>query len=516
MQASVRSFVLMVFLPVFFDFLEGSVAASAQNRKSARPKAAHAFSIRGEQHFVASDAAPGGDGSLKSPWDLQTALNQPASVRPGDVIWLRGGVYGTGLTQFTSKLTGTAAAPIIVRQWRGERATVNGGIAVYGPYTWYWGFEVTSTIQDRGPDRNALDGFDTYEGSAGTKFINLVIHDDSQGIGFWDKAVDAEIYGCIIYDNGFQGTDRGHGHGIYTQNNTGTKKIFDNIIFGQFGWGVHAYGSAQASVQGYQIEGNTVFNNGELSGQFSANILLAGGTPMSRIAVNSNYTYLPGTEGGSQLGWTWSPENVDLTSTGNYFIGGYVALEAWNWQTATFTNNTVYTKELINVVLSLADTQSTNVYKWDQNTYYGTALLRFNGQNVPQATWLSKGVDANSKFIGTAPQGVWVFVRPNAYEQGRGNITIYNWDMKSSVLVDLSSVLNPGDEYEIRDAQNFWGAPVTTGTYDGKPVSVTMTGLIRAVPVGRVTRQPVHTAPGFGSFVVLPRSRRVSDGARRH
>jgi len=477
--------------------LVGTDEASGQ----AKPE----FVVQGAQYFVSPDGRPSGQGTETSPWDFQTALNQPAAVKPGDVIWLRAGIYGTGRTQFTSKLAGTAAAPIIVRQWPGERATVNGGVAVYGPYVWFWGFEVTSTVPDRGPNRNALDGFDTYDGSIGTKFINLVIHDDSQGIGFWDKSIDAEINGCIIYHNGFQGSDRGHGHGIYTQNRMGTKRILDNIIFSQFGWGLHAYGSAKAGVEGYQIDGNIVFDNGELSGEFSDNILFAGGAPMSRIELNSNYTYFSRSQGDSKLGWAWSPANGDIVATGNYWIGGYVALEMWNWQSATFTGNTIYTKELINVGMSVTPAESPAKYVWDRNTYFGPALLRVNGENQNLAAWRATGVDSHSKFIPEAPHGVWTFVRPNAYEPGRANIAIYNWDLKKAVPVDLSMVLKPSEGFEIRDAQNYFGEPVVQGVYDGKPVSVPMTGLTHVAPVGDIAHQPQHTAPGFAAFVVLPR-----------
>jgi len=34
-----------------------------------------------------------GDGSAAKPWDLQTALNQPSTVQPGDTIWIRAGVH---------------------------------------------------------------------------------------------------------------------------------------------------------------------------------------------------------------------------------------------------------------------------------------------------------------------------------------------------------------------------------------------------------------------------------------
>ena len=73
--------------------------------------------------YVAPAGSPSGNGSIGSPWDLQTALNQPSAVHAGDTIWLRGGTY-TG--HFTSNLNGSSSTPIIVRQYAGERATIDG------------------------------------------------------------------------------------------------------------------------------------------------------------------------------------------------------------------------------------------------------------------------------------------------------------------------------------------------------------------------------------------------------
>src|SRR5512132_2896252 len=106
-------------------------------------------SAEGAEFFVTPNASPGGAGSIKRPWSLAEALSNPSNVKPGDTIWLRGGTY-RGI--FNSYLNGTAAAPIIVRQYPGERATVDGGTAntaalvtVWGSYTWFWGFELTSS-----------------------------------------------------------------------------------------------------------------------------------------------------------------------------------------------------------------------------------------------------------------------------------------------------------------------------------------------------------------------------------
>jgi hypothetical protein len=56
----------------------------------------------------------------------------------------------------------------------------------------------------------------------------------------------------------------------------------------------------------------------------------------------------------------------------------------------------------------------------------------------------------------------------------------------------------------VRDAQNFYGSAVATGTYNGTPIVIPMTGLTIAAPNGNVPSPPIHTAPQFGTFVLLP------------
>ena len=94
-----------------------------------------ASTIFGADFYVSPTAAANGNGSFNSPWKLQTALDQPSAVQPGDTIWLRGGIYNA--PPYTSHLVGTSAEPIVVRQYPGERARIDGN---------YNGNEVTLTI----------------------------------------------------------------------------------------------------------------------------------------------------------------------------------------------------------------------------------------------------------------------------------------------------------------------------------------------------------------------------------
>ena len=88
-------------------------------------------------HFAAPNGSPTADGSIDRPWDLDTALgspsgSQPSSVQPGDTIWLRGGIYIPATDNgYISHVTGTPGSPIIVRNYNGERATLQAGTNAY-------------------------------------------------------------------------------------------------------------------------------------------------------------------------------------------------------------------------------------------------------------------------------------------------------------------------------------------------------------------------------------------------
>src|SRR4051794_30589689 len=65
-----------------------------------------------------------GDGSIAHPWDLATAIaGGVGRVQPGDTIWLRGGTYRGS---FRSTVAGRIGAPVVIRQYAGERAIIDG------------------------------------------------------------------------------------------------------------------------------------------------------------------------------------------------------------------------------------------------------------------------------------------------------------------------------------------------------------------------------------------------------
>ena len=447
-----------------------------------------AFSVTATDHFVSPTGTTStavGTGTITTPWALKTALAQPAAVKPGDTIWLRGGTYPG---KYVSYLTGTSTAPIVVRPYPGEWAKIDSGsgnpsgldiLQVNGAYAWYWGFEIMSSDPRRQSTQNGSWPTDITRGGCastntgqgvGVKFINLICHDAAAGISPWADSSNAEVYGNLIYYNGWNGaTDRGHGHGIYAQNDAGSKLLMDNIMFGSYDIGMQVYGSDSAGLVNFTIQGNFVFGSGLVSGYGGVtNLVFGGGSVATNGQVLSNVFFTPDGQGDyEQIGYDAGVRPAVVQ--GNYFSPGSP------------------------IALQYVDTL--DVLTMTGNFFWGM-VLNDSSKQITYSAW------PGNTFVPytSRPTGTNIVVRPNKYEAGRGHIAVLNWGLASTVAVDVSNILVVGASYEVRNAQNFFGPPVLSGVYAGGTITLPMTGLTPAVPVGG-TAQP-STGPEFNAFVV--------------
>ena len=431
----------------------------------------------GRSLYVAPDGKRYHDGTIERPYDIQTLFTNSTIAQPGDVVWLRGGTYKVAIT---SELTGTPEAPIIVRQYPGERAILDAAsrtesaLTVKGSDTWYWGFEVTDSTTARIADSpsytTGLRATSVAVLGPRTRFINMIVHDGEQGFGFWSAAENAELYGNVIYNVGFEAGDRGHGHSIYAQNASGVKRIVDNILFNGHSFGVHAY-TEKGYVDNIYLEGNTAFNHGVLS----------------RAGATVNYLFRSKNE---------AVQNPSLVRNYGYYSAPHAGRVAELFTPAALKGctNLVMTDNYFAAPAGAAATITCQSIKSLRgNVLYG------------RETGINRTQYAGNTFHEGRPEGIDTFIRPNQYERGRATITIFNWQQRPAVEVALSKTGLPrGARFEIRDAQNYFGRPVVAGVYDGKQVSIPMTGLAVASPHGTVAVPPKHTGPEFGTFVVLP------------
>ena len=298
---------------------------------------------RGADWYVAPDGNAVNPGTKESPWDIASALNGRKEVRPGDTINLREGTYRRRPNELVDvRLAGSVDRPIHVRPAPGRHARIDGGLAVQSPSTHVWIRDLEIFVSEPVPEKPVSAGSSPADlkrpwgglhmhGGKDCKYIDLVIHNCNQGISCWTGEINPEIYGCILYDNGWLGVDRGHGHCIYTQNNQGVKTISNCIMTCRYdgSYTMHAYGSERAYVNNYLATENVCYGTGPL--------LIGGGRPSHGIRVQRNYLY--GVD--MRIGYA-APYNEDCDIRDNIVING--RLEIVRYRNVVQEGNLVLTK----------------------------------------------------------------------------------------------------------------------------------------------------------------------------
>ena len=289
-------------------------------------------------YYVAVDGKPGNSGTHESPWDILSALGGKQVVAPGATIYLRGGTYrkdrGPNPGNFYEKdgektvvgLSGAEGRAIHVRPVAGERVIIDGGLSVEPPsaHLWMWDLEILVSEphpeKPVGPGSHPKDfhrpwGGLNIAGGHHLKFINFLIHDNRQGVGWWTANQESELYGAIIYDNGWPATDRGHGHCVYSQNKTGIKRITDCILTCKYHgtYTMHAYGSPRADCDNFVMEGNIAYALGTF--------LVGSGKPSHNIVVRNNALYGVG----MQIGYN-APYNENCEVRDNVVVNGSLSI----------------------------------------------------------------------------------------------------------------------------------------------------------------------------------------------
>lgn len=416
-----------------------------------------------------------------SAWTLSHALSGGGGILTGgDTVWLLGGTY-TGT--FSATLTNSSGTPIVFRQQRGETAKLvqNGGfgqsttpsLTVQPQATWieFWDFEITNTSttqrSDSGGSSHEWVPHAIWNKASHTKFVNLILHDVGHAFLNDPTASDVMISGCIIYNNGWQRPNPPgdlaeiDGHGLYLRNNSTTEYVVasDNIIFNQFGYGIHVYTNAtEGLLNRIRLSGNVLFNNGS----------------MTRFGTNANL--------------------------GN--LGEPVAQN----QIIEFNRLFFSTQTALNAAPN--DGQQLAV---GRNLAYGTSSPGTSTRNAnyaiggnpivePGSGWTTQGSDITS----AVPFEEKVFpARVTAADNKRANIVVFTPSLKATIQADVTGFLVAGDQYTVRNAQQF-STIIKSDTYSGTgTISFSNAGVAAQGSVGTPTlRWPVTTGPLFNVFVV--------------
>ena len=400
-----------------------------------------------------------------------------------------------------------------------------GGDVLYvaGSNTTYRGFEVSNSrpsrdgnIENQGIGRG--NGV-TVTGDS-NKLINLVIHDNRTGVLTSSSSSNTEVYGCLVYNNGVHSrdggtTENGHGHGLYLENKAGYSRVYEDIVLNSFNLGTQGFGQTGPYVGG-DFRGSVFSNSGAPLGKFgnalrrNYNAIIGPRSQVSPTArLTESHFFHPLNTDGSSVKFGYGMGVKDGTIENNYFIGGGTQFEIAATQTARVSGNQFYATRPVSRYTITAAGMS---YSWNNNKYHGAAGrdvfgIAGHGRMLFGSWKSSTGFDAASTET-SAPMPDTVLVRPNAYDKGRANVLIYSFSGATTAKIDLSrSGLENGQQYTIRNAQNYFGTPVATGTYNSASplVSVSLTGAASSVaaPIGH-GYTPETTCPNFCPMVIVP------------
>jgi parallel beta-helix repeat protein len=364
----------------------------------------HVFPIDGEITKGTSE----GDGSIQNPWDLQTALLQSSDqVNGGDIIWIHKGIY-TGHFRGTLQSTDNDKF-ITVSGYKDDKVILNGNLNTKGNYVLevnggnviYKNFEITflGDFSRSKSDKNfkASVGINHLKGED-CKFQNLTIHNiPGSGIGSWKATGGTIIEDCVIYNNGYIGA-RGHGVGIYIQNQSDkTRLINNNIIFNNYYKGIEVWSATSGSkfefVKNVTLTDNTIFNNGSPFGKHVDNIIIAsndkeGINVAKHIKVEDNILYHNidfnntknfGYGASLTLGFTSKSPVEDISIKNNKIFGKNNAFNISHAKSIEFQNNIVYAG-YIHLNTSVLSALEAKTITSNNNKYYTrkVAGFRFN------------------------------------------------------------------------------------------------------------------------------------------
>lgn len=459
------------------------------------------MSFDGLSWYAASDGTASGIGSENDPWDLRSAMAGRSEIEPGDILWVRGGLYRLDSTLECST-AGTEERPVEVRgDPRDVRPVLeftglldSAALHVTGEYVSLRRLELTGADEPRttpipGDAGDPRGRGLLVESGLGVRLIDLWVHDFGTSL-FESRASGLEIYGCLFFNSYWDGPDRSHGPGLYLRNPEGAprKRVENNCVFQHGRQGLQGFGSTPFA--NVDVVGNAFFNNGIADDGFHRNLMFGSGAPGHRdVVVADNWAYLaPGPVQGAEHNlFGGVAGSHGLRVEGNVFCQwGRPALKIAGAEGETIAGNTIL--------------GSAEFSTMDGSAAGGDAEFR------------QRYVD--NDYFDERPKGIWTVLRgddkaPDAFERtGRLLVFVLNWDLAEAAELELDGATEGADVPEegrqvrvssVQDPEVY----VLRYVSDGK-VSVPMYGWGIKPPVGRdVELRPLPDAlPEFGVFLI--------------
>ena len=431
-----------------------------------------------------------GNGSLTSPWDLQTALSQKTEiVNSGDAIWLHEGIYNGRFVSTIESLEPNRY--ITVSAFENEIVILNGNVEstkqsvldVQGKQVIYKNFDITF-LGDFSRDENDTD----FEVSCGLRhlsgvncrFYNLRIYNiPGLGMGSWKNGGGTTIQDCMIYNNGYISKDgKGRGEGIYVQNRSDEERLIkNNIIFNNYYKGIEVWSAGKRAnyqyVKNITLDHNIIFNSGSPSGMSKDNVIVAsadrnGINIAQNIKVLNNILYhntdvknaqVNGDAASLTLGFYKKAPVEDVIVDNNIVIGRNNALRLLYAKSLIFTNNTVYSG-YVSVAQSIDDNIYPSEWVFNSNSIFtknGTPFVMDMNKKYTLTKWETRyGNKYNSVFknIREFDLKPILTISKNEYKNDSYTAVLYDKD-NQDITVDFSEYkIKTNTNYTIYDAEN--------------------------------------------------------------
>ncbi len=475
--------------------------------------------------FAAPDGKSTNTGSMESPWNLETALAKfhtpNGAPQPGNYyIYLREGIYTGGYVVKFNRDAGLSSATLTIMPYPGEIAVFDATNNAEGVHNLYVNGSniIVEGLIFTSRNTNRLEGAQNvvatgglYDDGYNNRFVNNIIHDVLySGIGSYrnekntspaatlTKAGGTLLYGNIFFSCGYAVTnEQGHGNTIYLQNNAGTKRIENNILFNSFRGQITIY-HADNEIRNVEIIGNISFNAGAPAYVTQRNILAGSEGRFDNITISNNALFHAGNVDKSNLQVGYSNSNNDeLKVDRNIIYGGGNANGTWGsaleinrqWSNARFTNNLIV------------------------NHNENARLVWY--PNIPNAEDRHFSFSGNRYYMGrgNSAAGSGEVYQQNQYPtneakvyriqgENRAFVAIFNFENLDKQVVTIDGL---SGNYQVYDAQNLvGGAVIATGSGSSIEFPLNLTKTFKPVgqPDGTNFKNVPHTEKQFNAFVV--------------
>jgi len=254
----------------------------------------------GSAVYVSPSGSDSNSGSEAQPW--RTLAKAFGAVSAGQTVYLRAGTYAEWVTFSRS---GSSSAPITVRSYPGELATISGRLKVTGSWLRFSGLRFQG--RTGGNDTDVLiyvSGGDNIEISGneltGAAMSAIYIGDPGNG------ADNVQFLRNFVHDNG---THTNLDHGIYYGTGRGGL-IANNLFLRNYAYGIHLYPDCDNAI----VVNNTVVSNGR------SGVIVGGESTTADSNLVANNVVAFNTDYGVRSYWGGSAGSGNVIR-GNLFYG---------------------------------------------------------------------------------------------------------------------------------------------------------------------------------------------------